>query len=123
MGNEIELYSKLQNPVAEIRELGKMVARSGMFGCEREEAGCAIVMMSWMDRMTLTQWSRTYDLVEGKARKKALAALAEFRVQHHGIQAHRLADFIHPRHRLRDARPGVRTLRTAGDADQCEPHP
>jgi hypothetical protein len=79
MGSEIELYSKLQNPVAEIRELGKMVARSGMFGCEREEAGCAIVMMSWMDGMTLTQWARTYDLVEGKARKKALACLAEFR--------------------------------------------
>jgi len=37
--SNIQLYDKLNDPVSAIKSLGTMFAKSGMFGCEREEQG------------------------------------------------------------------------------------
>lgn len=76
---EIELYSKLNNPLEAIDRIGDFFARSGMFGCDRPEQGKVLAMVCLAEGKSPVAVNRTYDIVEGKLRKKALAALAEFR--------------------------------------------
>ncbi len=76
---EIELYSKLNDPIAAIKQLGTMFAKSGMFGCEKEEQGQVLAMICLSERKSPVAITTNYDIVEGKLRKKALAALADFR--------------------------------------------
>lgn len=76
---EIELYSKLNDPIAAIKSLGTMFAKSGMFGCEKEEQGQVLAMICLSERKSPVAITTNYDIVEGKLRKKALAALADFR--------------------------------------------
>ena len=79
MNQEIALYEKLTNPVEAIERLGTMFAKSGMFGCERSEQGQLLAMICLAERKSPVEIMRTYDIIGGKLRKKALAALAEFR--------------------------------------------
>ncbi len=76
---EIELYSKLNDPLSAITQLGKIFAKSGMFGCEREEQGQVLAMICLSEQKSPTEITRNYDIVDGKLRKKSLAALADFR--------------------------------------------
>lgn len=77
--SNIELYSKLQNPIDAIHAIGQMFAKSGMFGCERAEQGEVLAMICLAEQKSPVAITRDYDIVEGKLRKKALAALADFR--------------------------------------------
>lgn len=79
MSNEIELYSKMQNPLEAIDRLGEMFAKSGMFGCEKVEQGKVLAVICMAEKKSPVAITRDYDIVEGKLRKKALAALADFR--------------------------------------------
>lgn len=79
MNNEIQLYDKLNDPMSAIDRMGEFFARSGMFGCERVEQGKVLAMVCIAEKKSPVEITRTYDIVEGKLRKKALAALAEFR--------------------------------------------
>jgi hypothetical protein len=76
---QIELYQKLNNPIDAIQQLGKMFAKSGMFGCEKEEQGQVLAMVCMVEGKSPVFITTNYDIVEGKLRKKALAALADFR--------------------------------------------
>lgn len=76
---EIELYSRMQNPLDAIDRVGEMFAKSGMFGCDRVEQGKVLAMVCLAEKKSPVQITRDYDIVEGKLRKKALAALADFR--------------------------------------------
>lgn len=76
---EIELYSKMQNPLEAITQVGKIFARSGMFGCDREEQGQLLAMICLAEKKSPVEITRTYDIIGGKLRKKAMAAFAEFR--------------------------------------------
>lgn len=78
---EIELYSKMQNPIEAITALGSMFAKSGMFGCDRVEQGQVLAMVCLAERKSPTEITRTYDIIGGKLRKKAMAAHAEFRAK------------------------------------------
>ena len=78
---EIELYSKMQNPIDAITALGSMFAKSGMFGCDRVEQGQVLAMVCLAERKSPTEITRTYDIIGGKLRKKAMAAHAEFRAK------------------------------------------
>ncbi len=79
MSNEIDLYLRLQNPMEAIDRIGEMFQGSRMFGCERIEQGKVLALMCLAEGKSPVYITRTYDIVEGKLRKKALAALAEFR--------------------------------------------
>jgi hypothetical protein len=76
---EIELYSKLQNPIEAIDRIGEFFAKSGMFGCDKIEQGKVLAMVCLAERKSPVSIARTYHIMEGKLSKKALAALAEFR--------------------------------------------
>lgn len=76
---EIELYSKLQDPVSAIEKIGRVFAKSGMFGCQKEEQGQVLAMICLSERKSPVQLLKTYHIVDGNLSKKALAALAEFR--------------------------------------------
>lgn len=76
---EIQLYTKLTDPIAAIKAIGLVISKSGFAKCERLEQGEAIALICLSDGISLTQYLRTYDLIDGKPRKKAMAALAEFR--------------------------------------------
>ncbi|HYG22751.1 MAG TPA: hypothetical protein VEH04_08220 [Verrucomicrobiae bacterium] len=76
---EIELYSKINNPVEAIERIGQFLAKSGMFGCEKVEQGQVLAMECLATGKPPSVIARTYHILDNKLSKKALAALAEFR--------------------------------------------
>ncbi len=71
----------MADPVKAIDQLGVMIAKSGMFGCDNENAGKVLAMICMCERKSPTEIMRTYDIIGGKLRKKALASYAEFRAK------------------------------------------
>ena len=76
---EIQLYNQITDPVKAIDQLGTMFAKSGMFGCDNENAGKMLAMICLAERQSPTYINRNFDIVGGKLRKKSMAAFAEFR--------------------------------------------
>ena len=76
---EITLYEKMQNPLEAVEKLGETMAMSGMFGCDNKNAGKVLAMICMVERKSPVELMRTYDIIGGKLRKKALASYAEFR--------------------------------------------
>lgn len=76
---QIELYSKLQDPLDAIERLGIMLSKSGMAKCDRVEQGQVLAWACVSERKSPFQILRTFHLVDGQLSKKAMAALAEFR--------------------------------------------
>ncbi len=77
-----DLYDRLTDPLSAIDKMGNWIARSGMFGCNKVEQGMVIATVCMTERISLTTFQRTYDVLhDGKIRKKALAALAEVRMR------------------------------------------
>lgn len=76
---EIQLYSQIVNPLEAMDKFGVALAKSGMFGCDNENAGKVLAMICMTERKSPTELLRTYDIIGGKLRKKAMAAFAEFR--------------------------------------------
>jgi hypothetical protein len=77
--NEITLYNRIQNPVEAALQLGTAFSKSGLFGCEKVETGQVLALACLAENKTPFEIARTYDIVEGKLRMKALAIFAEFR--------------------------------------------
>lgn len=77
--NEIELYSKINDPVDAIERLGKFFAQSGMFGCDRPEQGMVLAMACLVERRSPIEIKRRYHLQNGDLSMRADAMLAEFR--------------------------------------------
>lgn len=75
----IELYSKLNNPIDAINSIGEIFSKSGMFGCDRLEQGKVLAMICLAEQKSPVEITRDYHIVDGKLSKKALAALADFR--------------------------------------------
>ena len=75
---EIELYSKIQN-ANDMEKVANMLGKCGIFGNEKQEFGMAVLLTCAAERITPIQFARTYDLICGKVKKKAMAAFAEFR--------------------------------------------
>ena len=77
--NEIAIYQKFSNPMEAAQQMGLAFARSGMFGITKAEAGTVLALACMTEQKTPFQILRTYDIVDDKLRKKALACYAEFR--------------------------------------------
>lgn len=77
----IQVYSKLGDPIAASIQMGAQIARSGMFSVDRIETGAVMMLACITEGLTPFELARTYDIVEGKLRKKALACFAEFRAK------------------------------------------
>src|SRR5689334_17849979 len=61
-----------------IETFGTWVAKCGLFNCDRSETGHIIVLSCIELGISLTEFGRTYDIIKGKLRKKALAAQVQF---------------------------------------------
>lgn len=72
------LIDRCENPMAAIEKLGAWLSQSLLFGCNSVAQGIVIVLSCRELGISLTDFARTYDIVQGKLRKKAIAAHAEF---------------------------------------------
>jgi hypothetical protein len=77
----IQLYDKIQDPIAGIEKLGNFFAKSGMFGCEKVEQGAILAMACWAERKSPLEITKKYHLLDGRLSMKAEAMLAEFKVR------------------------------------------
>ena len=78
---EITLYEKMQNPLEAVDRLGVALAKSGMFGCDNENAGKVLAMICMTERKSPVEIMRRFDIIGGKLRTKALASYADFRAK------------------------------------------
>jgi len=76
---EIELYSKLQNPIDAIEKIGEFFSSSGMFGCEKREQGMVLAMACLAEKKSPLEIKRTYHLLGGELSMRSDAMLAQFR--------------------------------------------
>ncbi|MDA1277398.1 MAG: hypothetical protein O2960_25620 [Verrucomicrobia bacterium] len=78
MSQEIELYSRIEKPLEAIKDMGMMIAKSGLYGCEKSEAGMMIAWELWKTGKTPFQLLREYHMIEGKLSDRADSMLAKF---------------------------------------------
>lgn len=78
--SQIELYTKLQDdPFKAVQTMGSTLAKSGMFGCEKQEQGEVLAMICFTEQMTPAQVTNKFHIIDGKLSRKAGSALAEFK--------------------------------------------
>src|SRR3954466_10462896 len=81
MTQEIDLYSKIQNPVEAIVQLGHYFAKSGLAGCTNEAQGVVLAWECAAKRKSPSDIVAENDICDGKLRRKALAIAARFQEQ------------------------------------------
>ena len=77
--NDITVYEKINNPIEATQKLGVMFARSGLFGCTKEEQGQILALACISERKSPFELMRTYHLFNGKLEMKSSAMLARFK--------------------------------------------
>jgi hypothetical protein len=81
--NEIELhrdapvFGDLATQMDAINQLGEHIARSGFAGCEKVEQGVIIAFTCLAEKITPLEFTRTYDIIQGRPTKKAAVMLAD----------------------------------------------
>lgn len=73
------IIGRSADPTAALEKAGKWFAKSGLFGCDREDQGMILALTCMSEGISPIEFCRTYDICEGKIRKKAMAGLAQFR--------------------------------------------
>jgi len=78
MSQEIQLYDRIEKPLEAIQAMGTIIAKSGLYGCEKSEAGMMIAWELWKTGKTPFQLLREYHMIEGKLSDRADSMLAKF---------------------------------------------
>jgi hypothetical protein len=78
---EIQLYDKFANPLDAINQVGEFFAKSGLFGCEKQEQGKVLAMICLAEKKSPVEITRNYDIIGGKLRKKTVSSFADFRAR------------------------------------------
>jgi hypothetical protein len=81
MNQEIQLYSKINDPMAAIAEMGRFFAKSTMFGCDTTEQGMVVAMTCMTEQMSPMQFQRKFHLIGGRPSMRSDAMLGEFRLR------------------------------------------
>ena len=76
MSNDIELYSKINDPMEACAKMGEWLAKSGMFGCKSVEQGQVLALACMSERKNPIQIMREYHMIDGKLSMRADAMLA-----------------------------------------------
>jgi hypothetical protein len=76
---DASVYVDLASQIGAIETLGNYIARSGFAGCDKVEQGTIIAFTCLAERITPLEFTRTYDIIQGRPTKKAAVMLAEFR--------------------------------------------
>lgn len=79
MSQEIELYSRMADPMAAAEKMGAFFTRSGLFGVEKTETGVVLALACMAERKSPFDIVRTYHIVENKLAMRADAMLAKYR--------------------------------------------
>jgi hypothetical protein len=82
--SDAPVFANLESQMGAINVLGEAITRSGFAGCEKIEQGVIIAFTCLAERITPIEFSRTYDIIQGRPTKKAAVMLAEFRSQYGG---------------------------------------
>jgi hypothetical protein len=77
----ITLYDKIQNPIEAAKELGKIFAKSGMFGCEKEEQGQLLALACMASKKDPFQFLDENHLIGGRRSMRADRMLANYRAR------------------------------------------
>jgi hypothetical protein len=78
MSQEIELYSRIQNPVEAIVQLGQYFAKSGFAGCQNEAQGIVLAWECAAKRKSPSDILAENHIVNGRMSRKSLAIAARF---------------------------------------------
>ncbi len=76
--NAMSLFDRMADPMAAIEKMGKFLALSGMFGCEKVEQGMVIALACLCERKSPLEIMRHYHIIENKLSMRAEAMLAAF---------------------------------------------
>jgi hypothetical protein len=79
MNTALDLYTRINDPIAGITQIGEMFASSGMFGCTRKEQGQILALACMSEGKSPFDIKRTYHLMNGELSMRADAMLAHFR--------------------------------------------
>jgi hypothetical protein len=79
MSAELQLYDRMQDPIAAVDRMGEWLAKSGMFGCERIEQGKVLALACMAERKSPVQIAREYYLIDGRLSDRTDSMLAKFR--------------------------------------------
>jgi hypothetical protein len=74
----MSVYNRMTDPIAAVKEMGKMFAASGMFGVQKEEQGQVIALACLIEGKSPFEIMQRYHVIGGSLSMKATAALAEF---------------------------------------------
>lgn len=79
--SEIELYSKLNNPIEAVKELGLVFSNCGMFqNCDRAESGQMLALICYSEQKSPTYIMNNFHILsDGKLSRKTGSADADFR--------------------------------------------
>ena len=97
MSNEMTVYS-----LPEIKEIGGIIARSGLFGVKTPEHAVALCLIAQAEGIHPAQAANDYHVVQGRPTKKAEAMLRDFMRSGGKVEWHTLNDdcadatFSHP---------------------------
>lgn len=77
--NQLAIYDRMADPLAAVEKLGEIIARSGMFGCDKVEQGQVLALQCIVERKPPLELAKNYNFINGKLAMKADAMLAEYR--------------------------------------------
>lgn len=76
---ELTVYDRVVDPMVFIKEFGKSIYESGMFGCRNQSQGEMMAMTCLTEKKTPIELARVYYIIDNKLSMRADAMLAEFR--------------------------------------------
>jgi RecT family protein len=77
----ITLYDRIQDPLTAVERLGKVFAKSGMFGCEKEEQGQLLALACMATKKDPFEFLDENHLINGRRSMRADRMLANFRAR------------------------------------------
>jgi len=77
--NHSSAIDRIQDPIAAVEKMGTWFAKSGMFGCEKQEQGQILALAAILEKKSPIEIADTYHLVDGRLTMKSRAQLAKFR--------------------------------------------
>lgn len=75
---DLTVYERIKDPLAAVKELGKAIAKSKMFGCENIEQGEVFALECLSRKCPPLSLAEDYHVIEGKLSMRADAMLARF---------------------------------------------
>ena len=77
---DADVYTRMSDPLAAVKQLGEMIASSGLFGCTKVEQGQVLALQCLAERKPPLELAKTYHLIDGRLAMRSDAMLAKFQM-------------------------------------------